>query len=111
MKKGGDIMKEDYSIGVLTHVLNIFFPLLGPLVIWLIYKDRSDFVDQHGREAINFAISFYIYSFVSWMLCLVIIGFFILPFLLVAFFVFPIIGATKANEGKLYRSPISIKIL
>ena len=104
-------MKEDYSMGVLTHVLNIFFPLFGPLVIWLIYKDRSNFVDQHGREAINFAISMYIYYFIASILCFILIGFLIYPFLIVAFFAFPIIAAMKADKGELYRSPISIKIL
>lgn len=104
-------MKEEYSIGMFTHILNIFFPFFGPLVIWLIYKDRSDFVDKHGREAINFAISFYIYSFLAGALCFILIGYLIFPFLLVAFFAFPIIGAMKANEGELYRSPITIKIL
>lgn len=41
-----------------------FLPLgsvLVPLIIWNIKKDESEFVNQHGKEAVNFNLSFLLY--------------------------------------------------
>ena len=35
--------------------------ILGPLIVWLIFRARSDMVDFHGKRALNFNISFFIY--------------------------------------------------
>ena len=35
--------------------------ILGPLIVWLIFRGRSDMVNFHGRRALNFNISFLIY--------------------------------------------------
>ncbi len=51
-------------MAMLCHLLMIFVGFLGPLVIWLIQKDKSPFVDAHGRSALNFTISMFIYIIV-----------------------------------------------
>ncbi|MGC4174949.1 DUF4870 domain-containing protein [Demequina sp.] len=40
----------------LAHIINGFIPFVGGLVMWLIGKERSDFVDDQGKEATNFGI-------------------------------------------------------
>jgi uncharacterized protein len=52
------------------HVIP-FGNVLGPLIVWLIRREHSPYVDQHGKDAINFQISTLVYSFV-----LIAIGFF-----------------------------------
>ena len=43
--------------GVVGALLSVnFLPFLGPLIIWLVKKDESDFVDDQGKEALNFSI-------------------------------------------------------
>ena len=35
--------------------------ILGPLIVWLIFRGKSDMVNFHGKKALNFQISFFIY--------------------------------------------------
>jgi len=49
--------KDDCSMAMLAHLLAIFTGFIGPLIIWLVKKDTSRFVDQQGKEALNWAIT------------------------------------------------------
>lgn len=60
-----------------------FGSLIAPLVLWLMKRNESGFVDEHGKEAVNFHISTYLYGAV----------------LLVFFFVFAIGGASMATQN------------
>lgn len=43
------------------------FPLgsiITPLILWQTLKERSAFLDDHGKEAVNFNISFGLYIFI-----------------------------------------------
>ncbi|WP_066256707.1 DUF4870 domain-containing protein [Neobacillus drentensis] len=93
------------------YVLSIFFPVIAPLVIWLIKKDESSFIDYHGREYFNFLISYTVYFFVSGILTIVLIGFVALAVLGVMLFVFTIIAAIKAYEGNEYRFPLIFRLI
>lgn len=83
--------------------------ILGPLIVWAIKKDQHPFVDFHGREAMNFNISFTIYSIVAVILVFACVGFFLLPVVGVVWLVFTIIAAIKANSGERYRYPLTIR--
>ncbi|MGD9126079.1 MAG: DUF4870 domain-containing protein [Planctomycetia bacterium] len=87
------------------------FPLLGPLIFWLIVKDKHPFLDDQGKEALNFGISMMIYSLVTIALCFVLIGFALLPVLAIIGIVFPIIAAVKSNGGEWYRYPLTIRLI
>ena len=41
---------------------------LGPIILWVANKDKSSFVDEHGKQAINFQISILLYSIIIGML-------------------------------------------
>lgn len=48
-----------------------FFPFGGvvtPLILWQTLKNRSAFLDQQGREAVNFNISYSLYMFIASMI-------------------------------------------
>jgi len=88
-----------------------FGNVLGPLVIWLLKRDESSYVDEQGREAINFHMSMMIYVIVATMFSFIIIG---IPFLIALFIssiVFSIIAAVKASDGVAYRYPMTIRLL
>ena len=93
------------------YVLSIFFPVIAPLVIWLIKKDESSFIDYHGREYFNFLISYTVYFFVSGILTIILIGFVALAVLGVMLFVFTIIATIKAYEGNEYRFPLIFRLI
>lgn len=85
--------------------------VLGPLAVWLLKKAEYPSVDLHGREVLNFTISWMIYLLLSSVLCLVLVGFVLVGILWVAGMVLSIIGAIKASNGELYRYPLTIRLL
>jgi uncharacterized Tic20 family protein len=85
--------------------------VLGPLVVWLIKKEDHPFIDQQGKEALNFQITMLLAAFVSALLILVLIGIFLLVAVGILMVVLPIVGAVKANDGEPYRYPLAIRFL
>lgn len=88
-----------------------FGHIIGPLVVWLIKKDESAFVDDQGKEAINFQISMTLYAVVAAILILVIIGIFLLIGIGILDIVLVIIAAVKANAGEKFRYPLTIRFI
>lgn len=90
---------------------------VGPLVIWLVKKDTMPFVDDQGKEALNFNITVAIAFFALFVLGIVTlgIGFAIaLPLMLIigiAWLVLTIIASIKANEGVAYRYPFALRLI
>lgn len=98
----------------LSALAGFIFPLgniIGPLVVWLIKKDESEFVDDQGKESLNFQISFTIYCIIAAFLVFFIIGIFLLVALGVLFLVLVIIATVKANSGEKFRYPLSIRFI
>ena len=103
---------------VLCHasaLLGFFFPwaghILAPLIVWLVKRGDSPEIDAHGKESVNFQLSMLIYSVISGILCLVLIGFVLLAILHVLNVVFVIIASIRASEGNFYRYPLTIRFL
>lgn len=103
---------------MLCHLLGIFTGFLGPLILWLVKKDSSPFVDHHGKEAVNFQLSIFIITFCTSLVVVVLmfawVGFLLLPFLLLIpllALVFKIIACTSANRGEWHRYPMCIRFI
>ncbi|MEN8662575.1 MAG: DUF4870 domain-containing protein [Lentimonas sp.] len=110
--------KRDNTMGMLCHLLSmvqfIGVPagnILGPLVLWLMKKEEDSFVDECGKESLNFKISMTIYMIISAILVLLVIGIFMLIALMVMNIVYTIIAAIKANEGECYSYPFTIRFI
>jgi uncharacterized protein len=82
---------------------------LGAALFWLIKRDQSSFVDAHGREALNFQISMVIWAWLSALLCTILIGFVLLPIVVVVGIVCPILACAAASRGEHYRYPMTIR--
>ena len=116
---------SDNSLAVVMHLLGFswfVFPfygnILGPLVLWLIKRGDSSYLDRVGKEVLNFQISFSICISaaiaVGTVLLIFLIG--ILFYLLaaaiwVAWVVLMIIGAVKTSNGEEYKYPFTIRLL
>ncbi|WAC03242.1 DUF4870 domain-containing protein [Lacinutrix neustonica] len=61
-------------LSTFSRFLIPFGNFIAPLVLWIINKDKSEFIDEHGKQAINFQISILLYS--------IIIGLITVPFFL-----------------------------
>ncbi len=112
--------KEERTMAMICHLLpfsGFLVPaipvlnIVAPLVLWLIKKDSMPFVDQQGKEVLNFQITVSIAMFV----CLITIWL-ILPLILmfgiaIAAIVLTIMGAIKANDGVAYRYPFTLRLI
>jgi uncharacterized Tic20 family protein len=98
-----------------TALAGFFVPwaghILGPLIVWLAKRGDSAEIDEHGKESLNFQISMLIYNLIAGVLCLVLIGFVILGILHILNLVLVIVASIQASEGKLYRYPITIRLI
>lgn len=88
-----------------------FANIIAPLVVWQIKKNDYAFVDDQGKEAVNFQISITLYILVSLLLVFCVVGIPILIALAIADVVLLIIAAIKANNGETYRYPLTIRLI
>ena len=79
--------------------------VIGPLVVWQLKKDLHPFVDEQGKEALNFQITYSVAMMVCGALAWVLIGFPLMILVGAVAFVLTIIAGVKANEGQHYRYP------
>ena len=99
----------------LSGLAGIILPASGnivaPLIIWQIMKDNNPFIDEQGKEAVNFQISMSMYLIASIILCFLCVGAFLVVATIIVFFVFTLIAAVKANNGYHYRYPLTMRFI
>ncbi|HEX4950373.1 MAG TPA: DUF4870 domain-containing protein [Blastocatellia bacterium] len=110
--------KDDRTWGLLCHLAGFaaftaipFANILGPLVVWLIKKDQSWFVNDQGKEAMNFQISMTVYFIIAGILIFILVGIPLLIVLGIGWLVLMVIAAIKANEGVTYRYPLTLRFI
>jgi uncharacterized protein len=126
--------QSERTLGMVCHLLALcmftcfpFANIIAPLVLWLMKKEEYPFVDDQGKESINFQITmtlaaialvplylvviaiaetispvFMIFGLVVWLVGLALTG---------ANLVFIIIAAIKASSGEAYRYPFSLRLI
>lgn len=85
--------------------------LLGPLVLWLIKREDGAFIDEQGKESLNFQISLFIYLMACVALSVIGIGLVLIFPMAIFGFVCVIIAAIKASEGTSFRYPACIRFI
>jgi uncharacterized protein len=106
---------DEKTMGMLVHILGGVTNFLGPLIIWLIKKDESPFVDDQGKEALNFQITVCIGFVVAGILTVIpvigCIASLLIPALWIAGLIFGILGGLEANKGIAYRYPFALRLI
>jgi uncharacterized Tic20 family protein len=92
-------------------VLPVIGQFVGPLVVWMMKKDTMPFVDDQGKESLNFQITVLIAAVVLTPTFCIGIGFVIMPVLGIAALVLAILAGVKANEGVRYRYPFTLRLI
>lgn len=105
------VQRDERTLAMLIYLISFFTAFIGPLIIWLLKKDESDFIDHHGREYFNFLISFTVYLIISGILIIIVIGVFLLIVVGIGGFILTIVAAIKALDGEYYRFPFIFRIL
>lgn len=139
--------KNNNTNAFLIHIsafAGYFFPLgsvVVPLIFWQLKKEDANFIDEHGKEAVNFNLSFLLYTFILGLAIVSFLfktilnlvnevdhtynqfainpfgsyGFFgsisVLGILGFIRFILIILAATKANNGETYKYPFTIKFV
>ncbi len=96
---------------MLAHLGVILFGFLPPLIIWLVFRERSAFVNDQAKEALNFSILITIAYVVGSILAVILIGFLIWAAAGIAALVFCIMAGIAANKGEMYRYPFNWRIV
>jgi uncharacterized Tic20 family protein len=117
------LTQEDRQWAMFAHLSALAGLLVGgltfivPLVIWLMKKDESKFVDEHGKESLNFQLNILIYSLILVAISVATCGVGLvatgplLAALMVYAIIMPIIAGLKANEGKPYEYPLTFRMI
>ena len=99
--------QEDKQMAMFCHLGGLLAGIILPLILWLIYKDKSRFIDERGKEALNFDITMFIASVVGGIATCGVLLIVILPIVII----FHIQGAMAANRGESYRYPLTIRFI
>ncbi|MFB9860377.1 DUF4870 domain-containing protein [Salinicoccus siamensis] len=101
----------DKSIVMVSFLVAAFTAVIGPIILWVLKKDEDEATGEALRVVANFGLSYTIYMFVAWLTSFILIGLILGPILTIAFYVFIVIGAIKANEGEIYKPPFTLDII
>ena len=104
---------DERTMGILSHILAIVpgIGILGPLLIWLVKKDESQFVEANAKESLNFQLTVVIAGLISGILVVVVIGLLLLCVVGVLDVVLVIVATVKASENKIYRYPVNLRLI
>jgi uncharacterized Tic20 family protein len=110
--------KQDRTWAMLCHlsalamfILPFVGNIVGPLVVWLLKKDEMPIVDEEGKAALNFQITWSLAMLVAFILVIVFIGIFLALGLVAANLVVIIIAAVKTNNGEKFNYPLSLHLI
>jgi len=98
-----------WAIG--AHLGPLLLGFVAPLVVWLVFRERSAFLDRHGKEALNFQIAYLVYFVVAGLSILIVVGLVLLPLVGIAWVVFMILASVKASQYQDYRYPAIFRVL
>lgn len=108
---------EERNWGMFCHLSALagciipFGNIIGPLVVYSAKRQEFDFVEDQGKESLNFQITMTIALIISAFLVLILVGLLLLILVGLVSLVFTVIGAVKAAEGEYYRYPFSYRFI
>jgi uncharacterized protein len=111
-----ELTSEARNWGALCHAAALLglFPLIGfghivgPLIVWLVKRNDHPYIDEQGKESINFQLSVMMYSI--FLVCIV-IGIPLVLVLAVTDIVLVIVATVKASNGEVYRYPFCLRLI
>jgi len=98
----------------LAGLAGFCFPLgniILTLIFWELKRHEYDFVDRHGKEAMNFQISISVYGMIAVALTFACVGFLLIPVVAIVDIVLLLIAAVRAHNGIEYRYPLTFRLI
>ena len=108
---------NERNLGLVCHLsffasfIVPFASFIIPLVIWLMKRESSKFLDATGKEVLNFQITLLFAAIACVILSIILIGFLLAIIVAIASIVFAIMGAVAASKGEVYRYPYILRLI
>lgn len=113
--RANDAEERNWAMfGHLSALVGFIVPLgsvVAPLVIWQVKKDTMPFAAEQAKESLNFNITVAIAAIISSILMMVLIGFLLLPIVVIAWLVLTVIAGMAASRGESYRYPFTLRLI
>jgi uncharacterized Tic20 family protein len=103
--------KDEKNLALLAHLTGIFTSFIGPLIIWLMKKDTSAYVDDQAKEALNFQITLLIGYLIAGLAVFICIGPIIAVAISIISIIFGILATIAASKGETYRYPFALRLV
>jgi hypothetical protein len=99
------------NLAMLCHLLGLLTTFLGPLILWLIKKDSNPYIDEQGKEALNFQITMALAYVVGTVTAFICVGFILLAVAAIGDIVLSIMACVATSKGEHYRYPVCVRLL
>jgi len=108
-------------LSLLGHIIVPYVAIVIPIILWMVKKGQSPFIDDHAKEAVNFQITLLLYAIVLPTLAAIIgvitcgVGLVLLVPAIFGPYILGLIGmimaATAANRGEFFRYPMNFRFI
>jgi uncharacterized Tic20 family protein len=108
---GRPLTQDEKTWGLLAHLGGLFLGFVAPLVVMLVKGSESPYTRAQAVEALNFQITLAIAYLMAAISLIVLIGFLLLPLVVVGHLVFGILASVASGRGELYRYPLTLRLV
>jgi uncharacterized Tic20 family protein len=106
-----NVSQEDKNLAIIMWILNFFTSFIGPVLIWLMKKDESAYLNQQGKNCLNLIIFYSIYIVISTILIPIVISAIFLLVIGIATVAYNILGVIAYINRIDFRVPFTFKFL
>jgi uncharacterized Tic20 family protein len=102
---------EDRTWAMLCHLVGIIPGCIITLVLWTMKKDDSRYVDDQGKEALNFQLTLLAGDILSFITLWIYIGVVLWIAVFAVRIAFSLLATMAANKGEMYRYPFAARLV
>ena len=96
---------------VLLHLSGILFMLFPPIIIYYLFKDKNELIEQHGKDVINFQVSVFLILMICGLLSILILPVLIVIILSIYSYIRIILNTIYVMNHKPYKYPKLFQII
>lgn len=103
---------DEKNIATITHLAGTVFSFIPSLIVWLLKKEDSTYIADQAKEALNFQITIALAMFIAtYILSWILVGFALIPLILLLNVIFCIVAAVATSKGETYRYPLCLRLI
>ena len=109
--------RDERNVAMLAHLCGfagLIVPLgniIAPLIIWLLHRDKSEFIADQALESLNFNITIILAGIACGVLIFVGIGILLGLALGIVWIIGTVLAAVRASEGQRYRHRFILRLV